>query len=114
MANLGNDEQVKGLHRFYNGKLVVIAGVTGFLGANCAIALRTAGAKVVGVARRITPLAMSICDEFVTADLGADGDRIEALAEASIVFDCLGNSELTPTELKPTGSFDAAFRPTRL
>jgi UDP-glucose 4-epimerase len=111
MATSGNDEQVQDLHRFYNGKLVVVAGVTGFLGANCAIALRAAGAEVIGVARRITPLAMSSCDEFVAADLG-DGGRIQALTEASIVFDCLGNSELTPTELKPTGSFDAAFRPT--
>src|SRR5215470_7007408 len=108
MVHPKNYSTVDRLREFYDGKTVSVAGVTGFLGANCAIALRAAGAKVVGVARRITPLALSICDEFVAADLGAHGDRIEAIAEASIVFNCLGNSELTPTELKPTGRFDAA------
>jgi UDP-glucose 4-epimerase len=112
VSELWNDQPIHKLRNFYEGNRVVVAGVTGFLGANCAIALRAAGAKVVGVARRITPLAMSICDEFVSADLGIDGDRLEALADASVVFDCLGYSELTPTDLKPIGSFDAAFRPT--
>jgi UDP-glucose 4-epimerase len=107
-----NDHFVNRLHAFYEGKTVAVAGVTGFLGANCAIALKAAGAKVVGLARRITPLAMSTCDEYVTADLGAEGETIEALADVAVVFDCLGYAELTPTELKPAGSFDAAFRPT--
>jgi nucleoside-diphosphate-sugar epimerase len=112
MTDSQNDCSVNKLHEFYDGKTVVVAGVTGFLGANCAIALRAAGAKVVGVARHLAPLGLSVCDVFVSADLGAEGTRIEALANAAVLFDCLAYTELTPTELKPAGSFDAAFRPT--
>lgn len=110
MTNLGR-KQVRAVRSFYEGKLVVVAGVTGFLGANCAIALRAAGAHVVGIARRPTPLANSICDQFVATDLGADGHDIDALAKASVVFDCLGNSEVTPSDSQAPHSFEAAFRP---
>src|ERR1700722_4123773 len=112
MVHPKNYSSVDKLREFYDGKTVVVAGVTGFLGANSAIALRAAGAKVVGVARRITPLAMSICDQLVSVDLGTEGETIEALADATVLFDCLGYAQLTPTELKPAGSFDEAFRPT--
>jgi UDP-glucose 4-epimerase len=112
MVHPKNYSTVDKLPEFYGGKTVVVAGVTGFLGANSAIALRAAGAKVVGVARRITPSAMSICDQLVSVDLGAEGETVEALADATVLFDCLGYAQLTPTELKPAGSFDEAFRPT--
>lgn len=100
------------LREYYSGRRVVVAGVTGFIGANCAISLRAAGAHVTGVARTITPMALGICDEFVSADLGSSEVRLEALANASVVFDCMGYSQLAPTDIKPTGSFDAVFRPT--
>jgi len=99
------------LRAFYEGKRVVVAGVTGFLGTNCAIALWQAGAKVIGIARRQTPSASAVCDEVISVDFGKKGEGLSALSEASVVFDCLGYPGLAPSDLDPVGDFEAEFRP---
>jgi UDP-glucose 4-epimerase len=102
---------VSDLRSLYQGRRVVVAGATGFLGLNCALGLRAAGAYVIGVARRGVQRAELACNELVKGDLGMPGVAENAVADASIVFDCLGYPELAPSDLEPRGNIDAEVRP---
>ena len=110
MHNTSGNEDCN-LRQLYEGRRVLVAGVTGFLGINCALELRSAGAHVVGIARRATPLAEQACHELITGDLRIASVAQQATAATSIVFDCLGYPELAPSDHEPRGDIDSEVRP---
>lgn len=91
---------------FYRGRRVVVAGASGFIGVNCALALRRAGAHVVGLVRRTPPpLVLRACTEIADFDL-ASADMGGVMRGASVLFDCLGYAKLAPSTTDPARMLD--------
>lgn len=99
------------LGRLYAGRRVLVAGATGFLGANCVYALDQLGADVTVVTRRRQGALPGFAGRVVQGDLIEPDVADAVVAGQDIVFDFLGYPRLTPSATEPAGDLEAELRP---
>lgn len=99
------------LQKTYEGRRVLVAGASGFLGVNCVRALESLGAATTVVSRTGRPPHESYNGRIVHGDLKDRSVAEAAVRDQSIVLDCLGYPQLSPTHLEPSGDLEDEFRP---
>ncbi len=99
------------LRRLYAGRRVLVAGATGFLGANCVYALDRLDADVTIVTRSPRGALPGFAGTVVQGDLIHRDVADAVVHDQDIVFDFLGYPRLTPSATEPVGDLEAELRP---
>lgn len=86
---------------------VVVTGAAGYIGGQCALQLRDAGHRVVGIDRRPLPQHLVGTMEFVQADFDSDQSFVKIIAERpDAIIHCAGTSLVGPSIKNPSDYYN--------
>lgn len=87
--------------------IVVVTGVSGYIGGQCALQLLDAGHTVVGIDRRPLPHQLGGLVDFVQADFDSDQAYMRIIqAQPSAIIHCAGTSLVGPSIKHPSDYYN--------
>lgn len=87
--------------------IVVVTGVSGYIGGQCALQLLDAGHIVVGIDRRPLPHQLTGLVDFVQADFDSDQSYTRIIqAQPSAIIHCAGTSLVGPSIKHPSDYYN--------
>lgn len=99
------------LSDFYKNRRVLVVGADGFLGTHCVLALQELGAQVTITTRRDKRQSVDFSGNIVRGDLKDSNTAAQAVAGQQIVFDFIGSSNPSHSNVLGTEDLIAEYRP---
>lgn len=87
--------------------IVVVTGVSGYIGGQCALQLLDAGHNVIGIDRRPLPHHLAGVMEFVQADFDSDQSYMKIIqSQPDAIVHCAGTSLVGPSIKNPSDYYN--------